>query len=78
VNVKSKEKSKQWMHSHSPKKPKRLKNVACQKADNRCFLGQERRAVVEFMSQGTAITLEVYCKTLNHCIGPFRTKGVEC
>jgi hypothetical protein len=22
--------------------------------------------------------LEVYCKTLNHCIGPFRTKGVEC
>jgi hypothetical protein len=37
------------------------------------------RKVVEFMQQGTTITSEVYCKTLTkNCVGPFRTKGMEC
>jgi hypothetical protein len=34
--------------------------------------------MVEFMQQGTTVTSEVYCKTLKICVGPFRTKGMEC
>jgi hypothetical protein len=44
VNVDIKERSKQWMHTNSPNKPKTFKQTsACQKADGNCFLGQERR-----------------------------------
>jgi hypothetical protein len=39
VDIETKEQSKQWMHTHSPKKPKKF---ACQKADGICFMGQER------------------------------------
>jgi hypothetical protein len=43
VSVETKEQSKQWMHTHSPNKPKKFKQTsACQKADGICFLGQER------------------------------------
>jgi hypothetical protein len=44
VNVETKEQSKQWMHTHSPNKPKNFKQMlsACQKADGNCFLGQEK------------------------------------
>jgi hypothetical protein len=59
VNVETKEQLQQWMHTHSPNKPKNL-NV-CQKADGKCFLGQERNAEVEFTQQGTTITAQVYC-----------------
>jgi hypothetical protein len=44
VNVETKEQTKQWMHIHSPNKPKNLKINVCQKADAKCFLGQERSA----------------------------------
>jgi hypothetical protein len=37
---------------------------ACQKADENCFLGEERVLMVEFMQQGTIIILELYCETL--------------
>jgi hypothetical protein len=30
------------------------------------------------MQQGTIIKSEVYCETPEDCLGPFRTKGVEC
>jgi hypothetical protein len=32
VKVEAKEQSKQWMHTHSPNKPKKFKHI-CQKAD---------------------------------------------
>jgi hypothetical protein len=46
MNVEIKEQSKQWMHTHSPNKPKEFKQTlsACQKADDNCFLEQERSA----------------------------------
>jgi hypothetical protein len=46
VNAETKEKSKQWMHIHSPNKSQKFKQMlsACQKADGNCFLGQERSA----------------------------------
>jgi hypothetical protein len=37
----------QWIHTHSPNKPKkkfRQTSSACQKADGSCFLGEERSA----------------------------------
>jgi hypothetical protein len=34
--------------------------------------------MVEMMQQGTTILSELYCETLKNCVGPFRTKGVEC
>jgi hypothetical protein len=44
VNVETKEQSKQqWMHTHSPNKPKSLSNI-CQKAEGNCFLGHESNA----------------------------------
>jgi hypothetical protein len=48
VNVETKEQSKQWMRTHSPNKPKKFKQTlsSCQKADDICFLGQERSADV--------------------------------
>jgi hypothetical protein len=44
--LKPKELSKQWMHTHSPNRQKKFKQMfnACQKADGNCFLGQERSA----------------------------------
>jgi hypothetical protein len=43
VNVEIKEQSKQWMHTHSPNKPKNLEQTSdFQKADGSCFLGHER------------------------------------
>jgi hypothetical protein len=45
VNVETKEQSKQWMHTHSPDKLKKFKQMsACQKVDGNCLLGQERNA----------------------------------
>jgi hypothetical protein len=41
VNVETKEQSKQWLHTHSPNKPKKFKKNVCQEADCICFLGQE-------------------------------------
>jgi hypothetical protein len=39
VTVETKEQSKQWMHTHSPKKSKQFKQTsAFQKADVSCFL----------------------------------------
>jgi hypothetical protein len=65
VNVETKEQSKQWMHTHSPNKPKRFKQTSvCQKADGNCFLGQEGMLVVELMQQGTTITSQAYCERL--------------
>jgi hypothetical protein len=67
LNVETEEQSKQWMHTHSPNRPKKFKQTlsACQKADENCFWGEDRKRVlmVEFMQQGTTITSEVYCET---------------
>jgi hypothetical protein len=40
VNAETKGQSKQWMHTHSPNKPKKFKQTlsACQKAAGNCFL----------------------------------------
>jgi hypothetical protein len=80
VNVETKEQLKQWIHTHSPNKPKMFKQTSARKLiDGNCFLRQERSADGGIMQQQTTIMSEVYCETLKkNCIGPLRTKGVEC
>jgi hypothetical protein len=81
VNAEAKEKSKQWMHTYSLNKPKKLKQSlsACQKADGNSFLGQNRKGMLmmEFMQRGTTVTSEIYCERIK-CLGPaIQTKGME-
>jgi hypothetical protein len=68
VNVETKVKSKQWLHTHSPNKSKTFKQMSARKL----------MVTVEFMQKRTTIAPEVYCETLKNCVGPFRTKGEEC
>jgi hypothetical protein len=44
VNVETKEQSKQWMHTHSPNRPKNFKETSARKLMATVFLGQERSA----------------------------------
>jgi hypothetical protein len=47
VDIETKGQSKQWMHTHSPDKPKKFKQMSTRKlisADGNCFLAQERSA----------------------------------
>jgi hypothetical protein len=72
VNVENKEPSKQWMHTHSPNKPKKFKQtLSAIKLMTAVFWDREGVLMVEFMQRGTAITSEVHCEAL-------KNKGVEC
>jgi hypothetical protein len=78
VNVETKE---QLKHTFTKQAKKKLYTNVYQEAGGNCFLEQDWKGVlmVEFMQQGTTITSEVYCEILKkNCIGPLRTKGVEC
>jgi hypothetical protein len=46
VNVETKQPSKKWMHTHTPNKAKKFRQMfsACQKAEGNCFLRQEGSA----------------------------------
>jgi hypothetical protein len=46
VHVGTKDQSKQWMHTHSPNKLKKFKQMlyTCQKGDGKCFLEVEERS----------------------------------
>jgi hypothetical protein len=74
VNFETKEQSKQWMHTHSPNKPKKFKQtLPARKLMAVFFWGGGDRIellVVEFMQQGTTITSKVYCETPKICVGP--------
>jgi hypothetical protein len=66
VNVESKEQSKQWMQTHSPKKSKRFKQtLSARKLMAVVFWDRKGMLIVEFMKQRTIITSRVYCNTLN-------------
>jgi hypothetical protein len=79
VNDETKELSKQWMHSHSTNKPKKFKETSARKPMATVFWGRKGLLMVEFMQQRTTIS-QVYRRTQKkkNCIGPFKTKGLEC
>jgi hypothetical protein len=66
-------------HTFIKKAEKSLnKRLPARKLMATVFWERKGLLMVEFMQQGTTITPEVYCRTLKNCIGPFRTKGMEC
>jgi hypothetical protein len=68
----------QWMHTDSPNKLKKFKRtLSARKLMAAVFWDGKGVLMMEFMQQGTTITLEVYFKTLENCIRPFGKKDVE-
>lgn len=61
----TKEQSKQWMHSHSPSKPKKFKRTfSNRKCMATVFWDRNGVLLVEFMERGTTITAASYSVTL--------------
>jgi hypothetical protein len=79
VNVETKEQSKQWIYIHSSNKLKKFKQTfACQKADDNCFVGQERSADGGIhVAKDHSDIKNVLQNTKENCIGPCITKYVE-
>jgi hypothetical protein len=69
LNVETKEQPKQWMHAHSPNKPKKDKQISARNLMAAVFLDRKGVLMMEFMQQGTTVS-EVYCETLKNCAGP--------
>jgi histone-lysine N-methyltransferase SETMAR len=66
VNAETKEQSKQWMHTHSPNKPKKFKQtLSNRKIMATVFWDRKGILLTEFMAPGPTITSEVYCETLH-------------
>jgi hypothetical protein len=60
VKVETKEQSKQWMHTHSPNKPKNFKQtLSARKLMVALFCDRKGVLMVERMQQGTTVTSEV-------------------
>jgi hypothetical protein len=66
VNDENKEQSKQWMHTHSPDKSKKFKQMSARKLMATVFWGRRKVLMMELMQQGTTVTSEVYCETLKN------------
>jgi hypothetical protein len=64
VNVETKEQSKQWMHTHSPDKPKQFKQTSPRKLMASVLWDRKGVLMVEFMQQRTTATSEVNCEAL--------------
>jgi hypothetical protein len=52
------------MHTHSPNKPKKFKQMSARKLMAAIFWNRKGVLMVEFVQEGTTIASEVYCKTL--------------
>jgi hypothetical protein len=78
VNAATKEQSKQWVHTHSSKKPKLKQTLsACQEADGNCFLGQERSVDAGIHATRDHNNVTGVMRTLNKPHRPFRREGVK-
>jgi hypothetical protein len=62
VNFETKEQSNHWIHIHSPKKLKKLKQTSARKLMATVLWGRKGVLMVEFKQQGTTIMSEVYCE----------------
>jgi hypothetical protein len=64
VNVETKEQSRQWIHTHSPNKPRKFKQLlANRKLMAAVFWDRKGVLLIEVMEPGTTITSEMYCET---------------
>jgi hypothetical protein len=65
VSVETKQQSKQWMHTHSPNKVKKLKQTfSARKLMGAVLWDRKGVLMVEFMQQETTVTSQAYSKTL--------------
>jgi hypothetical protein len=64
VNVETKEQSKQWMHTHSPKKPKMFKQTLSARKLTATIFWDRKGVLMKFMQRCTTATSEAYCETL--------------
>jgi len=65
VNVETNEQFRQWMHTHSPNKPRKFKqSLANRKLMATVFWDRKGVSLIKFMEPGTTITSETYCETL--------------
>jgi hypothetical protein len=62
VNFETKEQSKQWIHTRSPDKPKKLKKTFARKLMAAVFCDRKGVLMVEFMQQGTRVTSNCIAK----------------
>jgi hypothetical protein len=62
VNVEGKKQAEQWMHTHSPDKPRKFKQTG--KLMAAVFWDRKGVLMVEFMQQGATIMSEVYYEAL--------------
>jgi hypothetical protein len=78
VNDETKEQSKWWMQTHSPRKPRKLK---------RCLPAGKLMAIVFWDRKSADVGIcardhnnvkSVMQNAKKNCVGPFRTQGVEC
>jgi hypothetical protein len=64
VNVATKEQSKQWMHTNSPKRPKKFNQMLFKRKLVATVVWNRKQVlVVTFLNQWTKITSQVYCET---------------
>jgi hypothetical protein len=71
VNAETKEKSKHWMHTNLPNKPKNFKQTLTARRLTASVVSEGKGLLmVEFLQIGTIIKSEVYRKTLNNSAGP--------
>jgi hypothetical protein len=77
VNVETKEQSKQRMHTHSPNKPEKLKQMlSARKLMEFVFWDTKGALIMELMQEGTTIASEVYCKTPKRLHRAIENKGM--
>jgi hypothetical protein len=79
VNVETKNQSKQWMHTNSSNKFKQT--LPARKPLATVFWDRKGALMVEFMhtrDKNTVRNVWRNNKKKKNCVGPFRTKGVEC
>jgi hypothetical protein len=69
VNVETKEQSKQWMHTHSPSKSLNKLCLPARKLMETVFWHRRGVLNVEFMQQGTTVTWEIDCETIENSVG---------
>jgi hypothetical protein len=64
MSAETKEQPKQWMHTHSPNKPNKLKQIlSARKLMASVFLDEKGILVVEFTQKETKVTSKVCCET---------------
>jgi hypothetical protein len=56
----------------------KVSTIFCQKADGNCFLRQERSADCGIHATWDHHNVRSVLRNTKNCVGPFRTKGVEC